>query len=111
MLPALLLLGACTGDVEGPPPPGELQAGVARARMLIPLGIGTVGFGPFGVPSNPTPYAEIFPGTDRIHGHPDFTAIAISRGEGHELVFLRTDLAAMYQQLRTAVVEELEERR
>jgi hypothetical protein len=45
-----------------------------------------------------------------MHGHPDFTAVALSRGEGAELIFLRSDTIAVVQQLRDAVVRELENR-
>ncbi|TNE84559.1 MAG: hypothetical protein EP330_29160 [Deltaproteobacteria bacterium] len=107
-----LVLASCTGgsDPDPGPPPGELMAGVATARMPAPVGIGTVGFGPFGVSAEPSPFAEMFPATTRVHGHPEFKAVAISRGEGHELVFVRMDSVGMFQQLRQGVVRELAER-
>ena len=87
---------------------GPLQAGNATVRMPVPLGIGTMGYnGFFGSPSSPTPYADRYPGTVRMHGHPDFTAVALSRGEGAELIFLRSDTIAVVQQLRDSVVAEL----
>lgn len=102
-----LWLGACSSDPE----PGPLQAGTATVRMPVPLGIGTVGYnGLFGTPDSPTPYSERYPGTTRLHGHPDFTAVALSRGEGFELIILRSDTVAVIQQVRDSLVLELEER-
>jgi hypothetical protein len=107
LIAALSLLVACPTDPE--PEPGPFVAGSASVRMPVPLGVGTAGYGGFGE-SNPTPYADNAPGTERIHGHPDFTAIALSRGEGFELILIRTDMVAVVQQLRDAVIVELEER-
>ncbi|MCB9681276.1 MAG: neutral/alkaline non-lysosomal ceramidase N-terminal domain-containing protein [Alphaproteobacteria bacterium] len=118
---ALLLLPACNGaptdtdpDDTDPgcttytrteaPAPGPLVAGYARRRIPAPLGIGTAGFGPFGAPSSPTPFQEIYPGTQHLHGHPELKAVAISRGEGHEVVFLRVDAVGMFSQLRNDIV-------
>src|SRR5688500_11123475 len=113
----LVLLLACSGDdddddkVAPPrPEPGELQVGVGHVRMPVPLGIGTAGYGGFGVTADPTPFSKIYPGTTRIHQHPDFKAIAVSRGEGFELVFLRIDIVGVCPQPRRAAVLELEER-
>ncbi|MEZ4320057.1 MAG: neutral/alkaline non-lysosomal ceramidase N-terminal domain-containing protein [Myxococcota bacterium] len=110
----LAALLSCKGDSETdvppPPEPGALMVGTARVRMPAPLGIGTVGYGPEIGLNSPSPFAEIYPGTTRIHNHPDFRAVAISRGEGFELVFLRADTIGMFQQLRRAVVLELQER-
>ncbi|MBW1877892.1 MAG: neutral/alkaline non-lysosomal ceramidase N-terminal domain-containing protein [Deltaproteobacteria bacterium] len=92
------------------PEPGELQAGIARIRMPVPLGIGTTGYGPFGVTPNPTPFADIYPGTKRIHGHPAFEAVALSRGEDFEVVFLRSDTVGVFQQFRRGLVLELKDR-
>ncbi len=104
---SLGLIG-CPGDEE--PQPGEFLAGSASVRMQVPLGIGVTGNGFFGTPSNPGPYADRYPATERIHGHPDFVAVALSRGEGFEVVFLRTDMIAVIQQLRDAVIAEVEAR-
>ncbi|MCB9673697.1 MAG: neutral/alkaline non-lysosomal ceramidase N-terminal domain-containing protein [Alphaproteobacteria bacterium] len=115
MSPLLLTaLLACksTPDTDGPPPPepGALMVGVAQVRMPAPVGIGTVGFGPdLGVQSD-TPFADFYPGTTAVHNHPDFRAVAVSRGEGFEVVFLRSDTIGMFQQLRRAVVLELQQR-
>jgi hypothetical protein len=106
---AACLLVACP-QPEPEPEPGPFVAGSAAVRMPVPLGIGTAGYGFFGAPSNPSPYADQYPGTERLHGHPDFTAVALSRGEGFELIVIRTDMIAVVQQLRDAVVVELEER-
>ncbi len=109
---AFVALSACTGNYEEPefPEPGELRAGVARVRMPVPVGIGTVGNGGFGVDSNPSPFSEIYPSTEHIHAHPDFKAVVVSRGDGHELVFVRSDTVGVFQQFRRAVVLEVAER-
>lgn len=121
-LALLALLVACGGDRDdtaptGPsdttapaPEPGPLHVGLARVRMPVPLGIGTVGYGGFVVPADPSPFAEIYPATTRIHGHPDIRAMVLSRGEGFEVVFLRLDTVGVFQQVRRALVLELKER-
>ena len=101
-----LALG-CGGD--GAPEPGPLEVGVATARMPVPVGIGTVGYGGFGF-NEPSPFAELYPATRRVHGHPDFRAIAISRGEGFEAIFVRSDTVGIFQQLRQGVLAELKRR-
>ena len=114
---ALLLFG-CPAVEDAVPPPcveenteaGEFQAGVAEIRMPVPLGIGTSGNGGIGGPDSPSPYARRYPGTTRIHGHPTFKAIALSRGVGHELILVRSDMIAVVQQLRDAAVAEVHER-
>ncbi len=112
----LLLAAGCPSgpeDSDSAAPvlePGELQVGVARVRMPAPVGIGTVGYGGFGVSAEPSPFSELYPATTGIHNHPDFRAVAISRGEGFELVFLRADTVGTFQQLRRAVVLEVLER-
>ena len=110
LLPLALLSCGDPEDTAGQPQPGELMAGFAQARIPAPLGIGTAGFGPFDSPDSPTPFADIYPGTTRIHGHPDIMVTVISRGEGHELIFVRTDTVGIFQQLRRALVLELQER-
>ncbi len=112
MIPLLSLLLACDPEpiqVEHQPP-GELVVGAAHLRMPIPVGIGTAGFGGFGVDAEPSPFSEIYPATTRVHIHPSLEAAVVSRGPGHELVFLRTDTVAVFQQLRQAVLVELQER-
>lgn len=85
-------------------PPGPLMAGFARRRIPAPLGIGTAGFGPTGAPKNPSPFSSLYPGTKRIHGHPELKVVALSRGPGHEVVFLRVDAVGMFSQLRNDMV-------
>lgn len=114
-LPTALLLSASLGSAGcgSALPDGELgplQAGTAEVRMPAPVGIGTVGYGGFDVESNPSPFSEIYPATTRVHGHPDFEAVALYRGPGMEIVFLRSDTVGIFQQFRRAVVLELEER-
>lgn len=109
MVPVLLALLACGPEPE-PEPPGDLQVGVATARLPAPVGIGTAGFGPFGVDAEPSPYSEVFPATTRVHTHPDVRAVVLYRGDGHELVFVRTTTVGVFQQLRRAVLLELRDR-
>ena len=105
VVPSLVLLAACS------PRPGELVAGSGQARLHAPVGIGTAGFGPFGVSADPSPFADIFPATRAIHGHPDVKAVALSRGEGFEAILVRVDMVAAFPGLRAAVLDELESRR
>lgn len=112
--PLFALPVACHGDDpttpdDGPPPPGPLQVGVARARMPVPVGIGTAGYGGFTL-NNETPFSELYPGTENLFQHPDLEALAVSRGDGYTVVFLRTDTVGIFQQLRRAVVLEVEAR-
>jgi hypothetical protein len=100
----------CAYERPDRPAPGALQAGLAKARIPAPVGIGTAGFGPFGAPSNPTPFASIYPGTRRIHGHPEIKAVALSRGPGNEVVFVRLDAVGVFHQLRTDIVNRVSER-
>ena len=95
---------------SGPPPPGEVKVGVARLRMPVPLGIGTVGYAGFMLGGHPSPFAQMFAATNRVHAHPQFRAAVISRGPGHEVIFLRSDTVGTFQQFRRAVVLELNKR-
>lgn len=104
---------ACNGgerDPVTPKPLGPLEVGVATLRMPVPLGIGTVGNGGFGISAEPSPFAEIYPATTRIQTHPDLRAVYLRRGDGSETAFLRIDAVGVFQQLRRAVVLELEDR-
>ena len=92
------------------PTPEPLTAGVGVARIPAPVGIGTVGYGGFTEDPNPTPFAELYPGTTRSHGQLTFRAVALSRGDAFEVVFVRLDTVGVYQQLRQAVLEEVEAR-
>ncbi len=94
--------------IPEPPTPGVFQSGAARLRMPVPLGIGTAGSSPIGSgTSSDSPYAKNFPATTRLHGHPDLRAIAYSRGEGFEVILVRSDMIAVLAQLRDQVVAEL----
>lgn len=90
--------------------PGELKAGVSRRRVPAPVGIGTAGFGPFGAPSSPSPFSSVYPGTKRIHGHPEVKVVVLSRGVGHEAVMVRLDAVGVFAQLRGEIVREASER-
>ncbi|MFT6159893.1 MAG: hypothetical protein ACJA00_002483, partial [Myxococcota bacterium] len=78
--------------------------------MPAPVGIGTVGFRGFGLPSELSPFSDIYPATHTIHGHPEFKIVAVSRGEGHEVVFVRSDTIGVFQQLRQSILEQVQER-
>ena len=115
LLFAALLL-ACptaepTPEPPTPPQPGVFQSGAARLRMPVPVGIGTAGSNPIGGgTSSDSPYAKTFPATTRLHGHPDLRAVAYSRGQGFEVILVRSDMIAMLAQLRDQVVAELLDR-
>ena len=105
-----LALVACNTETPDPNPPGELQVGIARVAMPAPVGIGTVGFAGFGVSADASPFSDIYPATTAIHGHPEFKVVALSRGEGHEVVFVRSDTVGVFQQYRQSVLDEVEAR-
>jgi hypothetical protein len=109
----VLFLALACGDGEPPAPVeelSELRVGMATKRMPLPVGIGTVGYGGFGLGGEPSPFAELYPATTRVHNHPNFKALVVSRGDGHEVVWLRSDTVGIFQQMREAIVIELEER-
>ncbi|MDY0004414.1 MAG: neutral/alkaline non-lysosomal ceramidase N-terminal domain-containing protein, partial [Polyangia bacterium] len=113
LLTPLLALSAGCGDDDGEdvPLPGPLMAGVAKARIPAPVGIGTVGYGGFGVTGPESPFnGRYYPATNRVHGHPEYRAVVISRGAPHEVIFLRADTVGVFQHFRRAVALELEER-
>ncbi len=103
---AAVLLCSCESKEEL----GPLMAGTATVRIPAPLGIGTSGYGPFDVSGPESPFAEIYPATNRLQSHPEIRVVVISRGEGAELVFVRLDSIGVFQQLRRAIVLELRER-
>lgn len=92
------------------PDPEPLTAGIAEVRIPAPVGVGTMGFGPFGVDPSVSPFADDFPATTRAHGELTFRAVALSRGPEHELILVRMDTVGVFQQLREAVLDALEER-
>jgi hypothetical protein len=103
-------LGCDSGEKSRVDPPGELQAGVASARMVAPVGIPTVGYNGVGVSGPDSPFAKMFPATNRIHGHPELKAVVLSRGPDWEVIMLRGDLIGVYQQIRRAIALEVERR-
>lgn len=124
LLAITLTFTACNGDddddssgvpgdddtTEVIPDPGEFQAGMATTKMPVPLGIGTSGYGGIGQDPSITPFADNYPGTTRQHGALTFKAVALSRGEHYEVIFVRTDTVGVFQHLREAVLDELETR-
>jgi hypothetical protein len=101
-----LALAGCP-ETDETTPPGPLEVGLARVRIPAPVGIGTVGFGGFGVGSEPSPFADRYPATNQIHGHPEFKVVVVSRGPGHEVIFVRADTVGVFQHLRQSVLDEL----
>jgi hypothetical protein len=102
-LALVLTLTAC----NEPTGPGELEAGLHRARIPAPLGIGTTGFSASSASTSVSPYADVYPATYRLHGHPDIRVVALSQGPGYEVILVRLDLFAVTEQLRRAVVTTL----
>ncbi len=95
---------------EEVPAAGPLVAGIAEITIPVPVGIGTMGFGAFGAAPSPSPFADLFPATTRAHGTLRFRAVALSRGDAHELIVVRMDTVGIFQQLREAVLDALETR-
>jgi hypothetical protein len=110
ILAPCLLLCACHEPGEEIPPPGPLQIGLARTTIPAPVGIGTCGFNGLGVDSEPSPFARMFPATNRVYGAPELRAMVFSRGPGHEVILLRADMVGVFQQLHRAVAAEVEAR-
>jgi hypothetical protein len=106
---SLCACGEATDDTAPQAQPGPLMAGFSRARIPAPVGVGTAGYGPADADSE-SPYSEIYPATTTVHGHPGIKVTVLSRGEGHELVFVNWDAVGVFQQLRVALVDELEGR-
>lgn len=102
------LLWGCSPEESTPLP--ALEAGFARSRLPVPVGIGTSGYGPFGAPVSPSPFSEIYPGTTHVFGHPEVKVVALSRGEGAEAIFVRLDSVGVFAQLRTEIVDAASER-
>ncbi len=92
------------------PPPGSLMAGMAEVRIPAPLGIGTMGYAFMGAEPSVTPFADVFPGTTHVHGQINLRAVALSRGDAHEVVVVRLDTIGVFAQARTAVIRELMDR-
>ena len=106
---------ACSDAAELPPREKEtlteesaLVAGVAEVMIPVPIGIGTMGYNGLDVTESITPFADKYPGTTRQHGALTLKAVALSRGEGHELILVRSDTIGVFQHLREAVLDELE---
>jgi len=106
--------GADTGPAvrtrEEVPLPGMLMAGLAEVRIPAPVGIGTTGYNALDEDPSVTPFADTFPGTTHVHGQINLRAVALSRGDAHEVVIVRMDTIGVFAQMRTAVLRELMER-
>ncbi|MFH2009850.1 MAG: neutral/alkaline non-lysosomal ceramidase N-terminal domain-containing protein [bacterium] len=100
----------CEEESPKLPEPEPLMAGMARARIPAPVGIGTVGNAGFNVEAEPSPFAEIYPATTRIHGHPEFKVVVLSQGPNYEVVFIRSDTVGIFQHVRRAIALEVEAR-
>ncbi len=107
----ILLATGCPSptDTAVEPEPGPLMAGFSQARIPAPVGIGTAGYGPASADSE-SPYSEIYPATTTIHGHPSAKVTVISRGPGFEQIYISWAAVGVFQQLRIALVHELEDR-
>ena len=102
----LLATLACKGPADtsdSGESPAIFQAGAASSRLPVPLGVGAVGFLPHGLPPHPTPYSDLYPGTWRLHGHPEVRVLGLRKGE-EELVLVLTDTYTVHQQARAAMV-------
>ncbi len=91
-----------------PPDPQQYRAGTAVARMPVPVGIGTSGFAPTAADSHYTPYAETYPGTKRLHTHPEVRVLIVESGAGNRLILMRVDTIGVTAQIRRTVVDLLE---
>jgi hypothetical protein len=117
-LALVVALAGCGGDEpaeiprekEELPAPGALVAGVAEVKLPVPVGIGTMGYGAIGEDPSVTPFADSFPGTIRQHAALTLKAVALSRGPAYDLVLVRADTIGLFQQLREAVLIEVEAR-
>ena len=111
------LLPACQ-DSEGPTGPdpapveGAYSAGVATRRLPAPVGIGISGFGFTGADGpSLTPFADIYPGTTKLHTQLDFRAVVIEADGGKgRLVLVRSDTIGVSAVMRQGVVKRLEAR-
>lgn len=90
------------------PEPAAYRVGVATRRMPVPVGIGTSGFGANSADRSVTPFAQVYPGTQRIHTHPDLRALVIEAGEGNRLIIVRTDTVGVSAALRRSLVARLQ---
>lgn len=92
------------------PPPGAWRVGTAIRRMPVPLGIGTSGFGPTQAEAYSTPFQQAYPGTRRIHLHPDLRVAVFEAGDGNRLYLVRIDAIGVTANIRRALVERLSRR-
>lgn len=110
---AVALMG-CEKPVEEEQPLEQLEpsfkAGFAKARIPAPVGIGTSGYGPFGVDPSKSPFADIYPATTGVIGHPEFKAVALEREGDKAIYMLRIDTVGVFAQLRNDVTDRLSQR-
>lgn len=88
--------------------PGAFQAGFASRRIPAPLGIGTGGFNGIGSGGPDSPYAQFFPATNRLFGHPSIKATVLSRGEGFEAILVRLDTVGVFSEIRLDLAARLQ---
>jgi hypothetical protein len=114
ILVPLLLQSACSKPDDPaddqPPAPGVFEAGLAEVKIPAPLGSPAIGYGQIGADPSVTPFADLIPGTTRQHGALSFKAVALSRGDDHEVILVRADMLGIQSQLRSGVLLELEQR-
>ena len=69
-----------------------------------------MGYSPIGSERSASPFAEFFPATKRLHGHPEVRVMVLSRGDALEMVVVRVDVVLVVQELRRAILDEVETR-
>jgi len=85
-----------------------LQAGVASAPLNVPIGIPLGGFGLREGPK--TPYSVLMGGSEGYRDHPNVKVVALSY-EGETIVFAKGSICFPTENLRTAIVERVLERK
>ncbi len=85
-----------------------MQAGVAGAPLNVPIGIPLGGFGLREGPK--TPYSVLMGGSEGYRDHPNVKVVALSY-EGETIVFAKGSICFPTENLRTAIVERVLERK
>ena len=92
-----------------PVDPVPFRVGVARDYLNAPLGMGVSGNGPAPPAGHSSPFAQIYPATDRQLSPITVKAIALEGGYGR-MVFVRIDAIGISKELRRSVAQELASR-